>query len=170
VLIVLAVVVVLGGGAGAYFLFVKSGPGPAGRYVAQPACTKLSAAPYKFVGSPAAMEDGALKENCTANLGNEPTDGSAIVEVDIYPGQGGVGNAQRNTVGDSQTVPGTGFENPLNATYQAATVAGNYCAFDYYRSNEYVQIGFNYVAGVRGRDDCVSVTLPYVKQLYSQIG
>ena len=169
-LIVLAVVVVLGGGTAAYFLFVKSGPSPAGRYAVQPACTKLSAPPYRFVGSPAAMDDGALKENCTANLGNEPTDGSAIVEVDIYPGQGGVGIAQRDTIGDSQTVPGTGFENPLNATYQAATVAGNYCSFDYYRSNEYVEIGFNYVAGVHSRDDCVSVALPYVKQLYSQIG
>lgn len=170
VVIVVAVVVVLGGGATAFFLLDKPSE-PTGRYTTQPACAKLSAPPYRFTTSdPSAMDDGALKETCTANLAGDSSAGSGIVTLQTYPGAGGIGIAQRDTIGDNQQVSGTGFENPLNATYQADTGDGGFCAFDYYRSNEFVQIGFRSVPGVHDRAGCVRADLAYVKQLYTQIG
>ncbi|HJP79660.1 MAG TPA: hypothetical protein VJ914_35640 [Pseudonocardiaceae bacterium] len=173
VLIVVAVVVVLGGGTTAFLLLNKPSQ-PAGRYATQTPCTKLNVAPYKFTtSSPSAMEDQslqALKEDCTAKLGSEPTDGTADVTLETYLGGGGPGVAQRDTIGDNQQVSGMGFENPVNVTYQAEPGLGPSCDFHYYRSNEYVQIGFTGLPGVHDRNGCLSVGLPFVTKLYTEIG
>jgi hypothetical protein len=173
VLIVVAAVVVLGGGTTAFLLLDKPSQ-PAGRYATQTPCTKLNVVPYRFTtSSPSATNDQSLqelKEDCTANLGTEPSEGTADVTLHTYLGDGGPGVAQRDTVGDSQQLSGMGFENPVNVTYQSDPSLGASCQFHYYRSNEFVEITFTGLPGVHDRTGCLSVGMPFVTKLYTQIG
>jgi hypothetical protein len=169
----IVIVVVLLGGA-AVFLLLDRTSQATGRYTTQPACAKLNVPPYTFTTTtPSGMADSSVRdvrEECTAVLGPDPSDGSADLTLDTYLGSGGVGVARGDTAGDDQQVPGNGFENPVNVTFQSSLGIGKSCDFRYYRSNEHVDLIFISLPGVQDRDGCVNVGLPIVAKLYALTG
>jgi hypothetical protein len=173
--IVIAVVVVLGGGgATAFFLLRNSGHGDQriGRYTTEPACSKLDAPPYRFTAASPATSDSVLDsigEDCTANLGDDPSGVSASVNLSTFLGPGGIGVAQRSLTSLGTPLSGHGFENPVDVSYQSDT-NGRRCNFQYYRSNELIRITFYAMTGVHDQASCLSTGLPIVTTLYRQIG